>query len=553
MRYKGPRKGLILLWALGLFAWWLRYHPPGLDLILFEDDARQHVFWTAIFQDPTLFPDDLLTTFISSKLLDPLIYQFLYRAGINWLDPLPLSQFYSLMLLLVSIWLLHELTRWLIQDPRGQYFAGTIFLFFSLYFTSGGLPRSFAFPLLLGFLLLLERRCFRWAMAVVALEALLYPPILLNCLALAGCDLVSRWFAGATGKRWLQDAALAIGILVVVGGFLVLVYGKTDQELLGQQVSLETAKGMAEFHPGGRSHFFRDNLLAYLLIGRSGIGLAHVGGFAFIVVAMGLFMGFKKIRVPTPALHLIWTSLLIFTAAHLLLFRLHLPSRYTLYTLPLALILISGATFGGFLGALQPFLKRLDERWAGVFSSRKWGWILVGALILSYGLAQIHFLYRVDPQFVILDRHDQQMLSFLGGLPKTSLIAGHPMDMNNVPLIARRKVLANHELSIPYYLGYYNRIKKRTLDMLGAYYASDWGECIEFVNRYEIDALVIRKSHFREPRPGGNIYFEPFDSTIRSDWQADRRFVLADPPNEYRCFENDRYVVLCFKSKQLAK
>jgi hypothetical protein len=48
-------------------------------------------------------------------------------------------------------------------------------------------------------------------------------------------------------------------------------------------------------------------------------------------------------------------------------------------------------------------------------------------------------------------------------------IVGHPVDMDNMPLLARRQVLANQELALPYYTGYDAAIHQRLLDMLLAY------------------------------------------------------------------------------------
>jgi hypothetical protein len=167
-------------------------------------------------------------------------------------------------------------------------------------------------------------------------------------------------------------------------------------------------------------------------------------------------------------------------------------------------------------------------------------------LVFIYGYAQAYYICRVDPQFVALDRKDLEMLAFLSTLPKDSLVAGHPMDMDNVPLVAQRKVLANRELSIPYHLGYYRRIRARITDMLQAYYATHWQEVETFIDHYGADALVVRNEHFRKKILAGSLYYEPFNSVIKKGWKTGDRFVLANPPERLRCFENDRYIVLCW-------
>jgi hypothetical protein len=94
-----PHKSLIYLWLFALLTWWLRYHPLGFEGLVFDEDARQHVYWTARFQDPALFPNDLITDFASSTKIAPWGYQLIYRLGTHFMAPLPFSQLLSLGLL----------------------------------------------------------------------------------------------------------------------------------------------------------------------------------------------------------------------------------------------------------------------------------------------------------------------------------------------------------------------------------------------------------------------------------------------------------------------
>ena len=548
MRCLSPGKGLIFLWALALFTWWIRYHPPGVDLVVFDDDARQHVYWTARFQDPTLFRDDLLTSFISSPVFDPPGYRLLYQLGVQFMDPLPFSQLLSLALLLISLWLLHRLSAHVIPDPRGRAFLLGLFLFFSLYDVSGGFPRSFAFPLLLLFLVLREKRAFVWAASTILIQAVLYPPILLNSLALAGWDLFRRFIQGPRHKKWILDLLFLAAVIAVVAWLLGSVYGPGDREIPGRQVTLQEAREMPEFHPGGRSVFFRDNPAAFLLIGRSGIGAIHLIGFAIILATMGIVAGRKALRVQSVSVHLCCTSLVLFALAHLLLFRLYLPIRYTEYTLPLAFMLAIAASTGGFLDAGKPIWARARSA-LGLGRMPRWlGWGLFAAVLFVYVFLQGHVICRFDTQVVALEPADLEMLAFLKTLPKESLVAGHPVDMDNVPLLSRRRVLANRELSLPWYTKYYRQVRQRVMDMLGVYYARDWKEVDEFVKRYGVGALVVQRAHFQPSFLRESIYFEPFNSTIKARWEGRTGgFVLEEPPRELRCFENERYVVLCFE------
>lgn len=541
--------GLYFLMLLGLFAWWVRYHPVGADLLVFDDDACQHVYWTAKFQDPELFREDLLTEFISSPLMDPLGYQLIYRLGTLLLDPLALSRLISLVLLLLSLWLLELWSKGMIPHPGGRFFLQMLFLFFSLYDSSGGFPRGFAFPLLIAFMALLQRGATAWGGLLLVLEALLYPPILLNTLAMAGVWFLDqlRKEVGAW-KLFRKTLFLAAGCAVSLG-VLLLVYTYPKAELFGPQITPQEARSMPEFWEGGRSAFFRENTFEFLLLGRSGIGAEYLSGFAIILAGMALLGGIKTLRLPASALHLCWTSLVLFGIAHILLFKLHLPSRYTIYTLPLAFMLAIGASTG-------PFLEATKGLWISIKARELLGWIrsrrlapaLLALTLAAYAWAQAHLILRLDTQMVALDRTQREMLEFLRGLPKEALVAAHPLDANNVPLVSQRKVLASQELSLPYQMGYYKTIRQRTFDFFGAYYAMDWGEIEEFVKEYGIAALVVNKRHFIPSfLQEGRIYFEPFHSFAKRKLQERAEgFALLAPPRERLCFENSQFLVLCW-------
>ena len=541
----GPKffpKGLWFLMLLGVFAWWVRYHPPGVDLLVFDDDARQHVYWTARFQDPELFQQDLLTDFISSPMMDPPGYQLIYRLGTTLLEPLALSQLMSLVLLLLSLWFLELLSRPLIPEQSGRFFLQLLFLFFSLYDSSGGFPRGFAFPLLLGFLALQQRGAMGWGGLVLVLEALVYPPILLNTLAMAGV-----WGVGELRRRGWNKELARKGIFLAAGCgvamiILLWVYAPSGNELFGPQVGVQQARGMPEFQEGGRSAFFQENPLKFLFLGRSGIGLLHLVGFGIILAGMVGSCGLRVLRVPAMAVHLCWTSMALFVLAHMLLFRLHLPSRYTLYTLPLAFMLVIGASTGPFLAATQGAWAPL----AGFLGRNRRGWGLLAGVLVAYAWAQGHLIVQVDTQMAVVDRTEREMLEFLKGLPKSALVAAHPVVANNVPLVARRKVLANEELSLPYQMGYYTQVRQRLLDLFEAYYARNWGEIEEFARKHDIAALVADKTHFSQTFLQGRIYFEPFGSLVRKRLEHKGGFALMAPPRERVCFENHRYLVICW-------
>jgi hypothetical protein len=535
--------GLLCLWGLALFTWLVRYHPIGMSVVVFDDDVRQHIYWMARFQDPSLFRDDPITAFMSSPLFAPWGYQVLCRLGSSIMAPLYFTQVLSLVLVLLSLWVLDRLLYSITAEPANRFVAGLLFLFYHTHNTVhnvlGGFSRSFALPLLLLCVLFLQRRRFRSVLLMTVAAVLLYPPIILNTLALAGDDVLRRWWQDRRrGRLWFEIVLLLV-CTIGAAVYLLAIYD-VDRGLSGARVTLAEARQMPEFYPGGRSAFFHPNPLVYFLCGRSGIGVAHLSGFLLLIGLMGSVVGWKNLRIPAVVTSLVWTSLALFVLSHLLLFRLYLPSRYTFYTLSLAGIIVIGVNA---LSVWQVCKARYGRRVLPLSRPVKYG-ALAGLLVL-YAVVQSTVIAKHDPRLVVLDQHDMEMLTFLRTLPKDSVVAGHPDDMDNVPVIAQRKVLANSETAFPYYLGYYTKMRQKVFDVLQAYYATDWQTLWSFVRRYQIDALVLRKEHFRLAARNTRLYYEPFESWLRASLPETSAFVLATPPKALTCYENDRYVVLC--------
>ena len=559
-----PSKGLILLWGIAVVAWWVRYFPPIGNLFVFDDDARQHVYWTARFIDPGLFPNDLLTDFISSKLFDPIGYQLLYKFGTHLAGPLLFSQVLTLVLLLVSLWFLEMLlSSEVVSSAGGRFFCGLLFLFFSLYTYSGGLPRTFAYPLLLGFLVLLQKGMFNWAALTVVVQAAFYPPIMPNALALASVSLLVRFVRGERGRRWIASCVILGAVVVGIWLGLSAVYDSGAEKIAGPRVTLEEARQMPEFHQNGRSAFFKNDALHYWLLGRSGIGARYLIGFVLIFLIVGSAAGWRNGRIPAISIHLVWTSLALFGAAHAVLFALHLPSRYTLYTLPLAMMIAIGAYTGPFVEAVRRS-KLTDVLKRNSRLVRRIGWGALAVVSVIYIYLQSTVIPKADSLIVALDPQDMEMLSFVGSLPKDALVAGFPLDMDNAPLVSRRAVLVNCELSIPYYTRYYGTVKKRLMDVFKAYYSDRWEDVEAFVERYGVTALVVNKTRFNKAFLDGPIYFEPFGSLVKrnmvkrtmakrnmakKDIDGAGSFALGNPPENRRCFENSRYIILCWENK----
>jgi hypothetical protein len=546
-RLRSPQVALVWLAGLCILFWAAKYHPFLETPRVIDDDARQHVYWTYRFVDPELFRDDLLTAFVSSPQVAPPGYQALYWVGARLMDPLLFSQVLSLLLLVSSVWMVFRLGEEL-AGIAAAAFAASLFSLFFLYSSSGGLPKSFAFPLLIAGAYLAVRRAWAGLAGLLVLQSVFYPPILVNTMALAGATWLRAARDTPTKGFWTALVLLAMGAGLAVG---VLFYVYTaGGPSFGPLITPEEAQTMPEFSARGRTAFHGDTWLATLWNDRAGIGGDRLIGFVLILAVIVLVQLPARPKWPPVAVDLVWTSAILFALAHLVLFRLHLPSRYVLYSLPLALLLLVGANGAGFVPALELRWPGLVGLFRGV--RRRWFlfWPLLAALGAGYAVAQNRYFAAWDPLTVRIDADSMAAYRYLETLPKDALIAGHPLEMDNVPLFARRQVLANQELSLPYYPAYYHEVRRRLLDSLEAYYAQDAQVVRRLAERYAVDYVLLDRRQFAPEFLAGPIYYEPFGAWIKAKLPPSPRFVLLEGAVGERVWERGPYLVISLRNLQ---
>jgi hypothetical protein len=471
-------------------------------------------------------------------------YRAVYFMGAQLMDPLLFSQVLSLLLLsLATVWLF-KIGAYL-GGRQGGACVAFLFIPYFLYSFSGGIPHSFALPLLIGFVYCLVRDSFAGMSCMMFLHSLFYPPILLNALPLAALAWWRHWRGGPGKRAWGNLVRLGIGV-GLAGGLLVSVYILHPSGAFGRLISRSEARTMPELSAHGRSPFYGETWLATVLNDRWGIGANRLAGFVCLLVPMFLVLGPARFTLPGVARDMVLTSLIPYGVAHLVLFRLHNPSRYVLYTLPLATLLVMAANY-------QPTLKTLSGAWPRfqhlrqIWQQRRiWRWLVLGGLSLTFLYVQNRYIVMVDPITVRVDATLMPLYRYLQTLPKDVVIAGHPVDMDNIPLLARRKVLANQELALPYYTGYYAAVRQRLFDMLLAYYADDTRQVHDFVERYGVDYILLNTWRFTPAFLRGPIYDEPFNSVIKQRLSTQHHFVLREGLVGKRVYEHGPYLLISF-------
>ena len=528
MRVRPSASTLWLLLALAFVALWIaRSMAVALQPSVVQDDARQHVFWMQRLIDPSLFQGDLFADYFQSQA--PPGYIAIYWILMLALDPIAVSKLLPPILGLLAALFTFLLVRRLDPSPIAAFLATVLNSWYVWQYDDlpTGSPRAFLLPLCAALLWALVSGRVWLSVVVVGLAALLYPSAAALCVAIQGVSLICfarrRPNLVRERRRWL-----AFGLSA---GLAVLLLGPTafGTSAFGPAVDVRTARDMAEFGPNGRNAFFTPDWYAYWVASyRSGFDLRVLDllfpgvPVFFELLALSLLFPIMamvggscvRARLAPSAIviaQILAASSMLFLAAHLLLFRLYLPSRFVAWTVPLALAIAVGVG----LAAAYDWVAGVHSRLAGLL-----------AVLSAIGLAFYPALY--DGNFV--RDPTPSITAYLSTLPPDTLVAGVPTEADSVPAFAGRPVLTNREYALAYHQGYYDAVRQRTLDLIDAYYAESPRQVAEFAARYGVDIFLVNRLAFG-PDTAADAWagsFEPYTSLVLGHLRRNGRYALLD-------------------------
>ncbi len=496
-----------------------------------NNDMRQYFFINNFREN---IDDNLLAQYSFAKWPSMTIYLSLFYVFVNtFIDFLMISKIISILLFLFSVIFMYKLGS-IIKNKRYSSILAFLFILYSWTIASFqlGLSRSFAFPLLIAFLYYFIKKDILKLSIILLLEAMLYPPVFLISLFTFGfslIDLKDKRIRFDINRNRLFFIFAALAVISILAPMLFINYG------IKERITFKEAILSPEFYDGGRFLVFRgpipftsdfDSIIhtltnlynprIYRPFHQNGVFILYLTSFIFMVAYR------KKIfKLPKEIYFLLISSLVLQSLAFLLLFKLHMPVRYVHFSIPLVLMVIfaNGMYFLSEKKKTKPFFA-----------------VMLLLLIIFY-------IPKVNP--VLMHCEDADIYEYIKTLPKESLIAGHPNDMDCIALYGQRKPFIMSELNQPFYTDYYKIIKQRNYDFFSAYYSSSKNAVKEFCNKNEITHLVVNKWHFdQEFLTRDRIYLEPFNAFIKNITKGRNDFYLVEPENEL--YEsNNKAIVGC--------
>jgi hypothetical protein len=464
------------------------------------DDARQYLFWMRRWQDPDLFPDDLIANYFQS--VTPWGFTAFYRLfALLRIDPLALSQMLPLGLGLLATGYGFRVCLQLLPMPFAGFIAALLLnqLFWSHDDLASATPRAFMLPLFLVFLDSLLRRALWPCLGTILLQGLFYPQYV---LVFGGILSLRPWHWRRSGGLALtRDRAECRFCLLGLGVcLLALLPYLLDASPYGPVIRATEAHALPDFGPEGRARFWLENPWQFWLSGnRSGLFPTlkpPLFGFGLLLpFLLYLPRRFPIVRYLTPNLAILGqimaVALALFLAAHALLFRLHLPSRYTAYSLRYVLVFAASLALMLLLEGGLRWLQQLPVQ----FPRRVlvWGSILsVSSLLLLYPIYAEGF-----PNTGYEQGRAPTLYAFLATQPKDTLVASLLKEADNIPIFAQRSVLVAPEYAVPYHKGYAEQFRQRAQDLIQAQYTLDAAVLQRFIQTYGIDFWLVDQQSFK--------------------------------------------------------
>ncbi|MEM1171146.1 MAG: hypothetical protein AAGJ08_19220 [Cyanobacteria bacterium P01_H01_bin.35] len=180
----------------------------------------------------------------------------------------------------------------------------------------------------------------------------------------------------------------------------------------------------------------------------------------------------------------------LFVTAHLLLFQLHLPSRYTNHSfrivLTIATAIVLCITLEGIFQWVSQQPSSKNRRIIGLIIIGFLGILLIGDMSLWKNFPYPDYQKGKSPE----------IYEFFAQQPKDILIASLSEEADYIPTFSQRSVFFAWEYAIPYHLGYYSQIKQRATEFIFAQYHSDIQWMENFIDTYGIDFLILDRQAF---------------------------------------------------------
>jgi hypothetical protein len=549
---KTSHSRLIFWWVLsltfaiiyGILSLQQAFNQPN----LVQDDARQHVFWMLRFIDADLFPNDLIADYFQS--VAPAGYTAVYKiAAFLGLEPLVFCRIVPVILTLISTIYFFLFCLELLPIPFTG-FVGSLILNQVMWLKddlASGTPRAFIYPIFIAFLYYLARKSILGVGIAMALIGLFYPQYIFVGAGMLILRIIYK-------PLLINIKVSFVGL--IVASIIVLAYALKTSEF-GPAITRTEAMQSLEFFPNGRSMFFHENPWDFWLTGRRS-GMFPKSLFTPVTQCLGLLLPFliycralfpiaNYITAKTWILiQLLISSITMFFLAHAMLFKLHLPSRYTGLSFRIIIATATAITITILLDICLRMLERQDLKQLTPFYLCKSG---ISFGLISVILASLLLYPSWVPYFPLVKYREGEaveLYTFFQQQPKDIVIASLSGEVNQIPTFAQRSILVGREYMIPYQVGYYHQMNQKLIDLLQAHYSPNLEDVKNLVQTYGVDFFLMERYAFTPEYFQNNDWMMEFEAGQQAVAQLQAGTIprLVTTIDQCAAFENQTWIIL---------
>jgi hypothetical protein len=511
------RLGCTLFAVIGILGM-IYLQGPGLTSgSRYHGDLTQSPHWIAHHTD-VFAEDDLLVEYATYN--ESPVQNAIYWVGTWFLDVVLLNKLVGIAIFGMTA----ALFFWLVSSTSGLrtgVLAACFLVIFprSAYEIAGGFSKAWSIGLILVGLYVVETRDWRILVWVMPLAALAYPvaPVFIGAIVLTGIlmALPQSFDEAVRGVKFLS-AGSALALIPLLYKYL------TPPDRIGEMISTSTMK---EFWDTGI------NTTVTLPLWEEVLSYLEQPFYVYSAALLFMFL-FRQGLVWKRS----WSALVIASTTFYYLSdavapRLYLPDRYVRYSMAVLLILWFAHNWSKALGAIK-----------GLWPHR----VATVALLVFAVFSFSDTFKPCDGEKSLGVWEDrgkiEAVASVIASLPDPVLVAGHPYDLANIVVQARKPVLVIHRMFHPWFAGYYESIDSRNRDIFRAIYAKDVGAVNQLVEEYGVTHLLVESTHFSRSRvTRGNIYRSQYNDFVLDLVEAPGRFLLYPPPRDAVLFREDGY------------
>jgi hypothetical protein len=458
-----------------------------------QDDARQFLAWMPRLSGAPVVQGDIIGEYWQDVAPRPyaLLYAVAERAG---LDPLLFHRLLPVPLLLLATLFAWRVALRLTGAPFPAFVAAALLMAFLVHEDSifSATPRAFSMPLFLVFLDALLRCHRALCVAMLGVLAGIYPTTAIVGFTMLGLSFLRLRPRPAIDLSLPAVATVGSAAAAILASAVLLGPSAGDW---GPTLGLQEARTMPNLmEPEGRSTLVNaSGRIGWVCNQRMGFVPENVPCWPnlpwaplpnilllvpLILLAVGAARGSPRFDPEGQNRIYLWAllaALIWYPIAIALAFQLHLPSRYTQRILgPLEWLAI-----GQMLGL-----------WLAAKGGRT-GRIVLGAALLALFLTPLPGYQRPA---------DPAALRILGQLPPDARLSGLSEELDFLPALIGRPVLATVEHAIPFHRGYAEQMEGRLAISLAALSSADPAALDAFLDVTDTDILVVDRALVEEGR-----------------------------------------------------